>query len=63
MTREDKTAADLLRKYDRMKIELRILEERVQAEAQAYGKRRGHLFFWIDNLRRDLQAQKQGEMA
>ena len=64
MTKEDKRAAQLLAKYDRLRRELRQLEELLTQEANAFGRRRGHLGFTrIETMRVMLENMDRKQAA
>lgn len=53
-----KEAAALLRKYDRMRNELRVLEHELAKACVAYGKTQGVTGFTRDHLRMQLEREK-----
>ena len=63
MTKEDKRAAQLLAKYDRMRRDLRALEEMLTQEANAFGRRRGHLGFTRIETMRVMLEHTQAQQA
>ena len=61
----DKEAAALLKKYDKLRLELYKLEHEVAKVAVEYGRRRGYLTFRVENMRimMDHEANKGSKAA
>ena len=62
----DKRAADLLKKYDKLRKELREVEAEVEKAAIAYGHRRGHIGFTrVETMRimMDHEAKQRKDAA
>jgi hypothetical protein len=53
-----KEAAALLRKYDKMRVELRTLEHELAKACAEYGKSQGIWGFTRDHLRLQLEREK-----
>lgn len=53
-----KEAAALLRKYDKMRLEMRALEHELAKACAAYGKSQGIWGFTRDHLRMQLEREK-----
>lgn len=53
-----KEAAAMLRKYDRMRNELRVLEHELAKACAEYGKSQGIWGFTKDHLRMQLEREK-----
>ncbi len=58
-----KEAAALLRKYDKMRRELRELEHELAKAAAEYGRSTGRWGFTRDHLRSELEREKLGRVA
>ena len=57
----DRKAAALLKKYDKLRFQLRQVEAELEIAAVEYGKRRGHLAFTRIETMRIMMEQEQGK--
>lgn len=61
MSNTKKEAARLLRRYDKLRAELRALEPLLNKAAASYGREIGVYGYTRDHLRMHLQQQKEGK--
>jgi hypothetical protein len=59
MSNTKQEAARLLRKYDKMRHELRALEHELAKACVAYGKETGRWGWNRDNMRSELEREKE----
>jgi hypothetical protein len=60
MTKTKQRAVQLLRKYDKMKQDLRALEVELQQACHEYGREQGYIgWFHKDNLRTTLLVEEE----
>lgn len=61
MNKEKREALRLLKKYDKLRAELRTVENDLKAACNAYGRTKGMPFLRIDTLR--VEMETKGELA
>jgi hypothetical protein len=63
MSKEKREALRLLKKYDKLRAELRTVENDLKAACNAYGRTKGQPFMRIDTLRVEMDIEREKQIA